>query len=283
MSAAGSIGGKIAGLQGKANGMAGKSIKNGRVGEARKALDSRRMSKRLNRRVGNGRIGRLNQAIDKSKFGSYIGGDRGAAAATSAVLHEYNEEVGRQKSTMSKMDQVQLMKIVKDDKSSDERRAAAAGVIGSRSFRKGHQELIDYIGDSSSPGHGSESMRTIQQQVASDMKDTPTGMGDGDKANLGEGKLRLAPGRNAAGVQRSVSEEMMLTKLEQGKLTAQGFATLNPDDLALIEDLKAKGHITPEAQGSLNSLIDTLRKPENSNVYAASKDNARVRHDALYS
>jgi len=285
MSAAGNIGGKIAGLQGKANGMAGRSIKNSRVGEAQTAMSARRQSKRLNRRVGDGRLGTINKAIDSSRVGRFIGGDRGAVAAQAGVLKEYNDEVGRQKSSMSDLSHTQLMDIVKDKKSSDERRAAAAGVIGSRSFREGHQDLLNYVGkpEHSPGGKMDKAMKTIQMQTASDMKDAPSGLGDGDKSALSEGKLSVSTGVNAAGLQRTVSQETMLRKLEDGKLTAQSFASLNPDDLKLIEGLKTNGHLTPVAQSSIDRMIDTLRKPENATIYAASKDNAKPRHDALHS
>ena len=177
------------------------------------------------------------------------------------------------------------MDIVKDKKSSDERRAAAAGVIGSRSFREGHQDLLNYVGkpEHSPGGKMDKAMKTIQMQTASDMKDAPSGLGDGDKSALSEGKLSVSTGVNAAGLQRTVSQETMLRKLEDGKLTAQSFASLNPDDLKLIEGLKTNGHLTPVAQSSIDRMIDTLRKPENATIYAASKDNAKPRHDALHS
>jgi hypothetical protein len=290
LSAAGSVGQRLSGWQDRANRRGMRGIKESRLGEAKGAFDARRQSRKLNRRVGDGRFlgvipsGRINKAIDKTKFGRYIGGDRGAAAATAGVLNEYNEEANRQKTTMSKLDHVELMKIVKDEKSSEERRAAAAGVISSRSFRKGHQELLDYLGDEDVVSKGGDTIKTIQQQAAYDMKSFPAGMGDRDKGALGEGRFKKSiPKDPTTGKPiRTVSEQAMLERLHEGKLSEETFAGLDPDDLTIVAGLKSGGHLTPEAQTTIDNLIDRLRKPENANIYAASKDNARAIHNTLH-
>jgi len=212
---------------------------------------------------------------------------RQLAEAKSASLKEYNEEVGREKSTMSDVDHTGLMNIVKDKNASEERRAAAAGVIGSRSFRKGHQELLDYLGDENhldaASGQLDSAIKTIQQQTAYDMKDQPIGMGDQDKSALGEGKFTKPVGVNATGTKRTVSQEAMLKRLEEGKLSEQSFASMNPDDLSLIQGLKTDGHLTAAAQTTIDGIIDRLRDPAMATVYASSKENARKVHDTLHS
>jgi len=95
LSAAGSIGAKVAGLQSGANKMAGKSIKNGRIGEAKTAWDRRRQGIKAGRRagIGNGVRARANRAFDSTRLGRAIGGPRGAAHATSEFEKTYDEDV----------------------------------------------------------------------------------------------------------------------------------------------------------------------------------------------
>ena len=100
LAAVGSIGGKIAGLQSGANKMAGRGIKNGRIGEAKNAFDRARVERKANNRVGSGFRGRVNRRIDNSKFGRLIGGDRGATAAEAVREKAYNEAVSDASTSM---------------------------------------------------------------------------------------------------------------------------------------------------------------------------------------
>ena len=93
LSAAGSLGGRLSALQDRANTRGKRGIKEGRIGEAKGAWDARRQRRKVERRVGNGTIGRINRRIDQSRFGRYIGGDRGAAYATSQFDAAHEEEV----------------------------------------------------------------------------------------------------------------------------------------------------------------------------------------------
>jgi len=306
LAAAGAIGNKLSGLQDRANkratGAASKTAgdrfkRRGENIEAKMATSGNRFARlaggyRNRRAFGHKSIesetARMQQQALTAQIlrnpGNYT--PRQLAEAKSASLKEYNEEVGREKSTMSDLEHSDLMNIVKDKNASEERRAAAAGVIGSRSFRKGHQELLDYLGDESHVGAGGkvdEAIKTVQQQTAYDMKDQPLGMGDADKSALGEGRFIKPRGVNTAGVQRTVSQEGMLQRLHEGKVSEQAFASMNPDDLALVQQLKAGGHLTPEAQATIDGLIDRLNSPEMATVYAASKDNARKIHATLHS
>ncbi|HEY0964877.1 MAG TPA: hypothetical protein VGE13_00155 [Candidatus Saccharimonadales bacterium] len=297
----GSVGAKLSGGLNKATGMAGGNAK-GAVKRRAENVEARMAGYegrggRFVRGVGGFRnrraFGRKSLETDTARrqqsalsqhvaeSGNY--NERQQAEARSALLKEYNEEVGREKTTMSDLKHDELMAIVKDKKASAERRAAAAGVIGSRSYRKGHQELLDELGREDHEERGSEALKTIQQQAAYDMKDMPKGMGDGDKSALGEGRFVKPTGVSASGQKRTVSQESMLERLHEGKLSDQAFATLDPDDLKIVEDLKKGGHLTPEAQKSIDDIVDRLRRPENANIYAASKDNARKIHDALHS
>lgn len=302
MAATGAIGAKLGAWQDKAMGAAGKTgkdrIKRKTENWEAKAAGYQGTGGRFVRFAGGYRnrraFGRTSMEKDTARRqqqaltghvleNKYKYNPRQVAEAQSAALKEYHEEVGREKSTMSDLEHKDLLSIVNDRSASEERRAAAAGVIGSRSYRKGHQELLDAIGAEDHPEKGTETLKTIQQQVASDMKDMPKGMGDSDKSALGEGRFHKKTGKNAAGVKRTVSEESMLERLHQGKISSQAFATLNPDDLTLIAKLKTDGHLTPEAQASIDSLINDLNRPENATIYAAAKDNARAIHKTLHS
>jgi hypothetical protein len=302
LSAAGSVGQRLSGYADKAQSRGTKDAREtakrlGENVEARMAGSDNRFARLTGGYRNRRAFGRKSMETDTARRqqqaltqhvldnpGSYNA--RQVAEAKSASLKEYNEEIGREKSTMSDVDHAGLMNIVKDKNASEERRAAAAGMIGSRSFRKGHQELLDYLGDEShvdATGKMDSTIKTAQQQAAYDMKDQPLGMGDADKSALGEGRFTKPGGVNAAGIKRTVSQEGMLQRLEEGKISEQSFASMNPDDLSLIQGLKTGGHLTPAAQKTIDDVIDRLKDPAMATVYANSKENAREIHKILHS
>lgn len=84
LAATGALGAKLQGLSNKADSRTKSKIGQSRLGEAKQAFNLRRAQRSINRRIGNGRLGRINSAIDNSRVGSYIGGNRGSAAAVAA-------------------------------------------------------------------------------------------------------------------------------------------------------------------------------------------------------
>lgn len=101
MSAAGAIGAKLSNLSDKTNSFAKNRAMKGRLGEAKAAFDTRRQNRRVKRRAGEGRFGRINRAIDSSRFGKYIGGDKGAAAAASAIAERNEKEISNQSGVLT--------------------------------------------------------------------------------------------------------------------------------------------------------------------------------------
>ncbi len=93
MSAAGSIGNKLAGWSSKANSRVGGKVRDtSRLGEAQRGIKNRMALNRAVRR-GKNPIGR---AIDNSKFGKRLGLDKGAAAAMSAVDKQDEQDVSQE-------------------------------------------------------------------------------------------------------------------------------------------------------------------------------------------
>lgn len=93
MSAAGSIGNKLAGWSSKANSRVGGKVRDtSRLGEAQRGIKNRMALNRAVRR-GKNPIGRV---IDNSKFGKRLGLDKGAAAAMSAVDKQDEQDVSQE-------------------------------------------------------------------------------------------------------------------------------------------------------------------------------------------
>ena len=93
LSAAGSIGNKLAGWSSKANSRVGGKVRDtSRLGEAQRGIKNRMALNRAVRR-GKNPIGR---AIDNSKFGKRLGLDKGAAAAMSAVDKQDEQDVSQE-------------------------------------------------------------------------------------------------------------------------------------------------------------------------------------------
>ncbi len=116
LSAAGSVGGKLAGWQDRANKGAMDKAKSGRFGEAKAAYNARRNKRRVERRLGEGTMaswgrsekradtrrgkfaawaGSRGAAFDRSGIGQKLGGDRGAASAVAELQKMNAEEVER--------------------------------------------------------------------------------------------------------------------------------------------------------------------------------------------
>lgn len=93
LSAAGSIGNKLAGWSSKANSRVGGKVRDtSRLGEAQRGIKNRMALNRAVRR-GKNPIGRV---IDNSKFGKRLGLDKGAAAAMSAVDKQDEQDVSQE-------------------------------------------------------------------------------------------------------------------------------------------------------------------------------------------
>lgn len=284
MSAAGSIGTKLAGLQDRTNRGAGKAIKDGRLGEAKTAFDARRQGRRLDRRVGEGkRFGvipsaRINKAIDKSRFGRYIGGDRGAAQATSAVHHEFDEEVKRQKTTMGSMTNDDLLKILDKGEGSAERQSAAAGIIMSRQHRESHLKALDIAGRRGKDSNDT-AIDSVQKQMSYDMKDKPFALGDQAAGQLQVGTYGKATSHTGEPQNQFGDINKELQDRVGTKLSAQSLATMNPDEMKLIHAAALSGQLQPNQMNSLAAAIDGAR--DNKQMDALIKPEARALHQQI--
>jgi hypothetical protein len=246
MSAAGNIGGKIAGLQGKANGMAGKSIKNSRIGEAKTAFDSRRQKRRVTRRIGDSRIGEINKKIDSSKFGRYIGGERGAALATSELVKASGDEVQRQAILMGEANVGTLFRTLADQSKTAEQRAAAMSEIMDRGGDQHVHEALDYVGKNSK----SKDMASIMQKSATAVaKRKPKGLGGTDMSSY------------KAGDYSGGYEDKLLGRLKSGKIGAADFASMSTDELVRSAEALSKAGSTGKlSQVEFNAISTELQK-----------------------
>ena len=286
MAAAGSVGGKIAGLQDKANSRAARSVKEGRLGEAKGAFDARRRERRLNRRVGDGRMGRINKAIDRSRVGRYIGGDRGAAAATAAVHHEFDEEVGRQKTLLSGRSNESLLEDLRTGKGSTEYQAAVAGTLMSRNHRESHLQALDIMrarnqqAEASGDHKALETASSVQKQMAGDMKDKPWALGDQAAGQLVEGtygRSQSQSGETQTHFTNSIQDQ--LQDRVGTKLSAQSLATMNPDEMNRIHAAAVNGDLSRDQMDKLRSAITAIRS--NKQMAALVKPEANAQFDQL--
>lgn len=167
LSAAGSIGNKLAGWSSKANSRVGGKVRDtSRLGEAQRGIKNRMALNRAVRR-GKNPIGRV---IDNSKFGKRLGLDKGAAAAMSAVDKQDEQDVSQELTRFKNMNgaadidgaSAAMKKAIKDGDSTKARamQRYLAGAGGA-----GIKELERVYGASSGAITNNGSMR---QSLASD-------------------------------------------------------------------------------------------------------------------
>lgn len=194
MSAAGTIGARLSGFSDKANRGALKGIKNGRLGEAKTAFDTRRTGRRIARRTGNGflatqgrklgedsrlgkvlvKTGTLSQKFDRTAAGKYVGGDRGAAAAAAAGSKIENDAVDNAALVMQKQPgwtAATTIDKAKEELSDairkgDTTRARAAQKILLGSGGKGIEELGKQLNESvDSSNHESNTVQYLKSDI----------------------------------------------------------------------------------------------------------------------
>ena len=171
LSALGSVGGKLSGLQDKANGMAKKNVMNGRIGEAKNAFGARRQERKVKRRRGEGKLatwgsdeGRKNtrrgkiaafvgtrqKYIDESPFGQTIGGDKGAAAAVYQKQEAAGERIRNTKALLEDDDPATLPErasklLIKANARGDMDTARAASQVLRDGGRTGREKLNETL------------------------------------------------------------------------------------------------------------------------------------------
>ncbi|MGK2896581.1 MAG: type IV secretion system protein [Candidatus Saccharimonadales bacterium] len=254
MSAAGSIGGKLAGFQDRANGIGKNAVKNGRIGEAKGALDRRRAEARINRRVGEGRLGRLNKRIDSSRLGRYIGGDRGAAKAVAESHRFTGEQIENSMALLEHGDAAGLVErataqLETANRSGDVIAArAATKILATKTGSKGVHEL---------------------HEVISRIETSPEGMDTGVARNI---KHDIS-GAGLKGKDRSLDQWSRDERSDEGIRTLDGYDShagtargLNESELAgqsaqQLQQFADSGSMTQEQAQAV------LRANENGTIY----------------
>lgn len=302
LAAAGSIGTKLSNLSDKSNRYARNKAMQGRIGEAKAAFDARRRNRAVNRRLGQGRIaswgksrtdrglrggrtlqtlGSLGSRLDKTRAGKYIGGDRGLAAATSAADKAWDEEVGKQKTSMTAKTNDELLAMMEDTSLSDEQRAAAAGMVMSRDHRASHLRALEIAHRQRGTSEDGASMSRIQRQMAHDMKSQPFALGDQSAGDLVTGDYGSEKTDKTGKKYIPDDTRTELRKRLKGKLSVEKLASMNPDELKSIHKMAREGELMPAELANLKTAIDELRKDP---IYKGKeKPEAKVLHDEIFS
>lgn len=283
MSGIGSIGARINNMTNRASGSATANIKKGRSGEALTALSARRQQTKLNRRLGGGRVaewgrsrqangkrggaalewlGSRQQAFDSSRIGQRLGGDRGAAAATAAVVGASREEVQRQQILQGEENIQKLFATLGDEGKSAEQRAAAFNEIMDRGGDQHVHEALNYMGT-----NGGKDIKTIQQKTAEALsKRKPKGVGATDLANY------------KAGDYSGGYEDKLLSRLKGGKIGAADFASMSTDELVRsAEALHTAGQAGDLSQEQYGSIVKELQKVQTTDSLKGSMTAERER------
>lgn len=287
LAAAGSIGAKIGGLQDKATKSGGRKLK-GRydesaLGQFNKYRQGEKTKKRALTRSGqydgkNPLRRKLSKGFGAANASRFTGkfGDRLTAAGTSLAEKEHDEEVGRQKTalTSANMTNDQLNDIVRDKTGTTEHQAAAASLIASRSDRGAQQELFKTLharGGDSNDG----AARTVQKQVAHDMKDKPFGLGDKSLGDLQTGGYGAQ--RQDGSTAPSFDEEFQ-TRLGT-KLNAESLSKLKPEETGKMLEMAEKGQLTAPQLANVKKAISDARE---NNLYRNNiKAEDHAKHDRI--
>lgn len=300
LAAAGSIGQKLSNANDRTNRYAKNKAMQGRIGEAKAAFDARRRNRAVNRRIGEGRIARwgksradrglrggkaiqalgsMGSRLDRTRVGKYLGGDRGLAAATSAADKAWDEEVGRQKTSMTTKTNDELLAMMEDTSLSDEQRAAAAGMVMSRDHRASHLRALDIAHRQRGTDEDAGSMSKIQRQMAHDMRHKPFALGDQSAGDLVTGNYG-AEKTNEHGVKYTPkSTKAELQSRVKGKLSVEKLADMNPDELKSIHRMAREGDLTADELTNLQKVISDLRSDP---IYKGKeKPEASALHDEI--
>lgn len=271
MSAAGSIGNKLSNLSNRANRSAmnkGKTrFDKSALGQYRNYRSQRRDTRRAMTQAGKYEATKPwqkpRQWASKAQgalYGSQASGafgDRIVAHGTALADKEWDEEVARQKTSMTGLSHTQLMEIMKDSSSTAEKRAAAAGTIMGRDFRAGHLEALQAAGELGKTAD--KDIGSIQKQMAHDMKDKPFALGDQAAGQLGIGRYGKKTDL-ADNPQQPLGDLNSEFKDRLGnKLSASGLASMNPDELKLAHKMATTGQLDSVQLGNLQRSIAAAR------------------------
>ena len=271
----------------------------GRIGEFAEDQKRRKEVRRFQGRAGNGALsqwgrdekrsgtlrgraatwlGTRQKAFDE-RYGSAVGGTRGAALATQGIHKAFDEDVSAYKTTMSDKTNDELLEMMEDTSLSEEQRAAAAGLVMSRSHRGSHIKALRIAGKQMRNGDAKEKsiMSSVQKQMASDMKARPWALGDEESG-------KLLTGQYSGDIDDAVRSRA------GGKLSASGLANMDPDEMKMVHSAAMKkageGGLTDEQAANVvqkirearnNPQLNDLIKPEAAKLH----DEILARHGHL--
>ena len=219
-------------------------------------------------------MGAVNTSAATGKFG-----DRLAASGSALADHEWDEEVKRQKTSMTGLDHSKLMGIMRDEKLSDEKRAAAAGTIMGRDYREGHMQALELAG--SLGRSGGKGIGSIQKQMSHDMKEKPFALGDQAAGQLGIGTYGQVQPLGEDGTtppQLGDINEELKDRVET-KLSAASLASMNPDELKRIHGMHTRDELTSAQRDQLRKAI--LEARGNEQYRSMIKPEAAAKHDEI--
>lgn len=307
LAAAGSIGTKLSNLSDKSNRYAKNKAMQGRIGEAKTAFSARRQVKRLNRRRGSGWVqtnkdasgirgavagqiaktgfGKYQKRFDESKWGQRLGGNRGAAAATSGLFKEFDDEVKRQKTLASGRSNEDLLQDLRKGKGSEEYQAAIAGVIMSRDHRASHLEALRIVGQRNTQAEEKgdkkqlQLVSSVQKQMSQDMRNKPWALGDQAAGQLENGVYgRRLDHENKSQTHLGNIDDEIQERIGS-KLSAASLSNMNPDEMTVIKEMADRGILSDK---QITSLVKAIRESRsNPQMDALVKPQEREKHDAI--
>lgn len=195
-----------------------REIKYGEADRAAREAGQSYVAQRINREVD---ADRAAGGSGSSAYAARLAGPTGdvskvTANAVALAVKEFNEAVGHEKTTMAKLDADDLLAIMRDMNASEERRAAAAGMIMKTGGDKHVHEALDYLGTQPQ----SSAISSMQQQMAADMGSRkPTSLSNTAMSDLGKGTYG------------GTFDEQVLARLTGGKLSAEKLASTSTDEL----------------------------------------------------
>lgn len=273
----GVIGAKINGFSDKGVGRGMSGVKSSRLGEAKAAWDARSQARKVRRRLGKGlvasaidkradhnrfaarlkalNVGRMGAALDQTRFGGYIGGERGAAAATAAYHKAAHEETERQEALYSESTAEELLEELHKGGSAEKQAAVLRRIVKSGGDQH-VQAAYDYLAK-----HAGEAGVGDAQQLAADalLSRKPAGVSSEDAHSLTTGKFNLGDdGKPVA----SGYMDMLAKRVKSRKMGPSDYARMQKDDLVRLAELSKSGALDDTDRQHINYELGRIMEDE---------------------
>ena len=228
----------------------------------------------------------INQADESARV-------RAAAVATQGIHKQFDDDVSAFKTTLTSASNDQLIDMISNTALSSEQRAAAAGLVMSRSHRESHIRALDVAtklmnkADTAGNSGEVETLSSVQKQMAYDMKDKPWALGDQATGQLVEGKLGQVMHDSDGKIMKDArGKPLRVTDMQEEinkrvgtKLSAASLANMNPDEMKRIHKAAITGQLNDAQKASLKTAINEARSnPQINNLI---KPEAKDLHDAI--